>query len=234
VAGAAASGQSRLVGGQGAGADRSRLVGNSLSFYAHDVVLRSVGWRLSWWLASRTTTDWATVVVGVALMVVLGAIMAAQPGARSFIAVALVTGFVITVVSAFLTPSAADAPVTPHSEAAARYTALPIFLIEAALIVGVDWIMRRRRDSAALVRAGPRPTLTVLRRALALAVLAAFLAVSWVADFRYQGLRSAPSAHQWSVVVAAWRRDCSVSRTGDIRAQVKHGSWTISCGRLRF
>jgi hypothetical protein len=234
VVGAAVSGQSRLVGGQDAGAGRSGRVGNSLSFYAHDVVLRSVGWHLSWWLESRTTTNWATVVVGVALMLVLGTIMAAQPGARPFIAVALVTGFVITVVSVFLTPGAAEAPVTPHSEAAARYTALPVFLIEAALIVGVDWIMRRRRDPAALVRAGPRPALTVPRRALALAALAAFLAVSWVADFRYQGLRSAPSAHQWSVVVAAWRRDCSVSRTGDISAQVKHGSWTISCGRLRI
>ena len=102
------------------------------------MVLRSIGWHLSWWLETRTTTDWATLVAAVALGVVLGLIMVTQPGARPFVVVALLTGFVVTVVSASLTPWEIGYPVTLRSEAEARYAVLPVFLIEAALIVGVD------------------------------------------------------------------------------------------------
>jgi hypothetical protein len=104
IAEAAASGQSRLVGGQAPALGRGDPLGDALRFYLHDVVLRSVGWHLSWWLESRTTADWATLIVGVALAVVLGAIMVRQPGTRPFVAVALLTGLVLTVVPVFLTP----------------------------------------------------------------------------------------------------------------------------------
>ncbi len=57
VVGAAVSGQSRLVGGGGPAFGRNNRLGNSLTFYLHDVVLRSVGWHLSWWLESFTTRD---------------------------------------------------------------------------------------------------------------------------------------------------------------------------------
>lgn len=234
VVGAAASGQSRLVGGQDAGSGRNGRLGGSLSFYLHDVVLRSAGWHLSWWLASLTTTDWATAIVAVTLAVALGLIMTVRPATRPFIAVALLTGFVITVISVFLTPQATATRVTPHSEMAARYTALPIFLIEAALIVGVDCLLRGWRGPAELPVVTARRPAAAVRPALAVTALVAFLAVSWVADFRYKGLRAAPSAHQWSAVVAEWHRDCAVSVTGEISAQVKHGSWTIPCDRLRF
>ncbi len=231
----AAAGQSRLVGGQAPAVSWGDPLSDSLSFYLHDVVLRSVGWHLSWRLESLTTADWATAIVALALAVPLAAIVASQPATRPFIAVALLTGFIATVGCVFLTPWEADSPVTPRHEMAARYTALPIFLIEAALIVGVDRALRGRRDSVA----GPGPgaerrAATALRPLLAVIALAAFLAVTWVADFRYPGLRSAPAAHQWSAVVAEWRRDCQASPTGEIRAQVKNGYWVIPCDRLRF
>jgi hypothetical protein len=184
IAEAAASGQSRLVGGQAPALRRGDPLGDALRFYLHDVVLRSVGWHLSWWLESRTTADWATLIVGVALAVVLGAIMVRQPGTRPFVAVALLTGLVLTLVPVFLTPWAAVVPVTLHSEVEARYSALPVFLIEAALIAGADHALRRRREPGPRPGTVRRPAAPALRSAFVATALAAFLAVSWVADFR--------------------------------------------------
>ncbi len=162
--------------------------------------------------------------------------MASQPATRPFTAAALLTGFIAAVGCVFLTPWEADSPVTPRHEMAARYTALPIFLIGAALIVGVDRALRGRRDPVAWLGPGPawRRAVTALRPLLGVIALAAFLAVNRVAGFRYPGLRSAPSAHQWSAVVSEWHRDCQASRTGEIHAQVKNGYWVIACDRLRF
>ena len=228
------SGQSRLFGGLNpGGAQDSRL--DSLTFYVHDVVLRSLGWHLSWWVESRTTTDWATFLVAVTLAAVLGLVMVTQPAARPFIAAALLTGFIATVVSASLTPWEMGYPVTLSSEAEARYTVLPIVLIEAALIVGADHLLRGQRSLNAPPDAGRRRVMTVLSPGIAVTVLAAFLAVSWVADFRYPGARSAPSAHQWYPIVAEWHRDCGLSHAGSIILPgTGGGHWTIPCDRLRF
>ena len=59
---------------------------------------------------------------------------------------AVATGFVFPVFGTTLIAHIATTPVSPDYEAGARYTALPIFLIEAAVIVGVDYAMRRRRQ----------------------------------------------------------------------------------------
>ena len=139
-----AQGQSRLAG-YGPSAGRTNRLGGSLTFYAHDVVLRAIGWHLSWRLESLTGRDWATAIVAVALVAVFGVIMATQPGARPFVVVALLTGFVFSMVSTILTPWVTVSPVTIQRESGARYTALPIFLIEAAVIVGVDYALRKRR-----------------------------------------------------------------------------------------
>lgn len=233
----AAAGQSRLVGGQVPALARGGQVGNYLPFYLHDAVLRSIGWHLSWWLESRTSEDWATLIVTIVLVVAFGVIMARRPGARPFIVTGLLTGFVFTVVSVFLTPWAAAAPVTFRSEAEARYTALPIFLIEAAFIVGADWLLRglhERGARRALPVDGQRDAVAVVRPALAVAAVVALLAAGWVADFRYKGMRSAPPAHPWAPVVTDWRHACEISPNGDIGAEVHDGFTTILCDRLRF
>ena len=97
-------------------------------------------------------------------------------------------------------------PVTFHNEVAARYTALPIFLIEAALIVGLDHALRRRRRPRLAAR-GPASGRRRWRCGplLAVTALVAFLAVNWVADFRYDGIRSGAAAHPWAPVAAEWR-----------------------------
>jgi len=233
IVSSALSGQSRLVGGQNPGLGPSNPLRSSLSFYAHDVVLRSVGWHLSWWLESATTRGWATLIVAAGLVAVLGLLLVTQPRTRPFTIVALATGFVATVVCVFLTPWEVTYPVTIKQESASRYTALPVFLIEAALIVGADHALRGYRDSRAQLGVTRRRA-DRLRPVLAVTALLALLAVGWIPDFRYAGMRAAPSAHQWSPVVAEWHRDCQLSSTGQINAEVKNGAWTISCARLRF
>ena len=98
-----AQGQSRLTG-YGLSAGSTNRLGSSLTFYAHDVVLRAIGWHLSWWLESLTGRDWATAIVAIALAAVFGVIMATQPRTRPFVVVALLTGFVFAMVSTILTP----------------------------------------------------------------------------------------------------------------------------------
>ena len=234
VIGAALSGKSRLVGGGGPAFGRNNRLGNSITFYLHDVVLRSIGWHLSWWLESLTTRDWATLIVGVALAAVLGLIIATQPGARPFIVLALLTGFVFIMFAVFLDPWDVVFPVTFQNEVAARYTALPIFLIEAALIIGVDYALRKRRDSRPQRAIGQLNPVLALRPTLAVTVLLAFLAGNWIADFRYIGIRSGAAAHQWAPVVAEWQHGCKVSRTGEITPSMLGHTFTLACDRLRF
>ena len=233
IVSSALSGQSRLVGGQDPDHGSVNPLGSAVHFFAHDVVLRAVGWHLSWWLESATSEHWATVIVAAGLVAVLGTLVVAQRETRPFTIAAVATGFVSTLFCVFLTPWEVTYPVTRQREMAARYTVLPIFLIEAALIVAADQALRRYRDSRArpeTVRRRPSP----LRPALAVTALVALLAVGWIPDFRYAGLRAAPSAHQWSAVVTQWHQDCQLSTTGQLSAQVKNGAWTISCSRLRF
>ncbi len=241
VVGATVSGQSRLVGGGGPAFGRDNRWGNSLTFYLHDVVLRWAGWHLSWRLQSFTTINRATLIAGVALAAVLGLIIATQPGARPFIVVAMTTGFAFTMFAVYLDPWDVVFPVTFKNEVAARYTALPIMAIEASLIVGADYALRKRHENRvrheSRVRhaAGRRDAAAALRRALAVTALIAFLAGNWVADFRYYGIRSGPAAHQWAPVAAQWRHDCQVSPNGVISPAVgKAARPAIPCGNIRF
>lgn len=233
IAEALVLGQSRLAGEQNPGLGPDNWTG-SLVFYLHDVVLRSIGWHISWWLESFTTEGWATLIAAGALAAVLGVIMVTQPGARALTVVAMATGFVFTVACLCLTPWAVIPPVTFHAEPESRYTALPVFLIEVVLVLGVDCALRRRRGWLAGLRPGQRPALPAWRPAAAVTALAVFLAFSWVIDFRYAGLRSAPSAHPWAPVVAEWQRDCKLSATGEISAKVLDGHQTIPCHHRRL
>jgi hypothetical protein len=234
VIGAVLSGQSRLMGNGGPNFGRDNRLGNSITFYLHDVVLRWIGWHLSWRLESLTTTDWATLIAGVALATVLGVLIATQPGARPFIVVALLTGLVFIMFSIYLDPWDAVFPVTPKNEVAARYTALPVLLIEAALIIGIDHALRRRRGPGPQRAIGQRHPVTALRPVLAAMALAAFLAGNWAADFRYNGIRSGAAAHPWAPVAAEWKHECKAYRTGQITPSMAGHKYTIPCDRLRF
>jgi hypothetical protein len=199
----------------------SSTLGNSLTFYAHGVVLRSIGWDLSWRLASRTGTDLATVLVAALLLASFGVIMAGYAGAQQFVIAAVLTGFIFSVFSTTMTPWLATEPVYKTWEPGARYTALPTFLVVAALIVGADHLRRSWR--AQLVR----PVLVSV-------TLTAVLAAGWVTDFRYPGIRIVPASQRWSLVVARWHRACSDSASGEITEWV--GSWkdTIPCHRINW
>jgi len=236
-------GLSRLAGfGPSAGSDNR--VGGSLTFYAHDVILRAIGWNLSWRLESLTGRDWATAIVGVALAAVFGVIMATQPATRPFVVTALLTGFVFCVVSTILTPWVTVWPVTITRESAARYSALPIFCMEAAVIVGVDYALRKRRGVHArrpepghwYARAGLRP-------ALAVTALVVILATSWAVDFRYVGIRTIPYTGRWSLVVDQFRKACQNSPSGVMKIHSPTGGIffqdtseyeTIPCSRVRL
>ena len=225
-------GQSRL-GGYGPADGSNNRLGGSLTFYAHDVVLRAIGWHLSWRLESHTARDWATAIVAIALVAVFAVILATQPRTRPFVVVALLTGFVFSMISTFLTPWVTVAPVTIQHESAARYTALPIFLIEAAVIVGVDSALRKRRGvreqrgavegGAVEGGAGERNerrrwyARIGLVPALAVTALVVILATSWAVDFRYQGIRTVPQSGRWALHVQKLRTQCQNSPTGLLR-----------------
>jgi len=225
-------GQSRL-GGYGPTDGSDNRLGNSLTFYAHNVVLRAIGWHPSWRLESLTGRDWATAIVAIVLVAVFVVIMATQPRARPFVVVALLTGFVFSMVSTILTPWVTVSPVTPQQESAARYTALPIFLVEAAVIVGVDCALRKRRGvreqrgagergagkRGVRERNGPRRwyARAGLRPALAVTALVVILATSWAVDFRYQGIRTVPEGGRWALHVKQLRTGCLNSPSGMFR-----------------
>jgi hypothetical protein len=211
--------------------------GISLSFYAHDEVLPSLGWHLSLWLQSFAGRDGATAIVGAVLVVVFSMILISQPRCRLFVAMALVVGFGITWFSTTLVEYVSTYPsVNPNREFGARYTALPIFLIEAAIIVGADCAVRpwrRERTESAVARV---PALTPLT-AMAVLALITVMAVSWVPDFRYRNaIRVDYTTGPWQAIVTQWHLDCAMSRTGEIsvraiRALPRHQ--TIPCRRLR-
>jgi len=235
-------GQSRLAG-FGLSAGKNNRLGDSLTFYAHDVVLRAIGWHLSWRLESLTGRDWATAIVAVALAVIFGVIMVTQPGTRPFVVVALLTGFVFSMVSTFLTPWVAAWPVTIQKEPAARYTALPIFLIEAAVIIGVDQALQKRRGGRERHWLGQWYPQMGLRPALAVLALIAVLATSWAVDFRYKGIRGKSYSARWSVWVDMFRHQCRDSPSGEIRMRISPGGilrakgakyLVIPCDRVRL
>src|SRR3984957_7759609 len=143
--------------------------------------------------------------------------MITQPGTRPIVVTALLTGFVFSMVSTILTPWVTAWPVTIQQESAARYTALPIFLIEAAVIIGVDCALRKRRG----VREGDKPghwyARTGLRAALAVTALVVILATSWAVDFRYTGIRTVPEGGRWALHVEQLQTGCQNSSSGEFR-----------------
>jgi hypothetical protein len=213
------SGQSRLNRQPG-------TLAHSLAFYAHDIVLPALGWHLAWRLQALAGKNGATAIVAVILVAIVGAIFVTQRGNRPFVVTAVLTGFVFCVVSTTLTPNVATYPVvTPSLESGSRYSVLPIFLIEAVAIVGVDYLMRR---PGGMHR---RPE-TSQWTAIAASVLVVVLASGWVADFRYASFRSRASWN-WGPIAATWQRDCEHSSSGEITVKAGATHQSLPCDRIR-
>jgi len=107
--------------------------------------------------------------------------------------------------------------------------------IEASLIVGADYALRKRRETCVRHATGRRDAAAVRRRALAVTALVAFLVGNWMADFRYHGIRSGRAAHRWAPIAAEWRHDCQVTPNGMISPAVGKGARpAIPCDHIRF
>ena len=112
------------------------------------MVLPSLGWHLAWRLQSLAGKSGATVIVAVILVVIVGAILLAQPGNRLFVVTAVLVGFIFSVFGTTLTGHLATAAVLIDNEPGSRYTGLPIFLLESVAVVGVDYVLRQRGGAA--------------------------------------------------------------------------------------
>jgi hypothetical protein len=194
--------------------DQLSSPGGVLGFVAHDVVLPALGWHLDWWLQSAVGRNGATVLVGCLLAAVFAAIAVTQPARVRLVAgLALGCGFLLAASAAVLSRWVTTDSIHFHIEPGARYTTLPIFLMEAAVIVAVDNVVRRARErsrpdeQAAAFGVPPWVGWTRARGATA-AVVALVVALSfgWVTDFRNGNGRAGGTP--WAPVAGQWRADC--------------------------
>jgi len=214
--------------------------GGVMDFVEHDVVLPALGWHLDWWLQSAVGRNGATVLVGCVLAAVFCAIAATQPArVRLLAAAALVCGFLLAAAAASLSRWVTTDAVHFHIEPGSRYTALPIFLMEAAVIVAVDSILRRARDrvmaddQAPAFGVTPRTGWVRARGATAaVTALVVVLSVGWITDFRNGNGRAGGTV--WAPIASRWLTDCQRTPRGAIRvASLEVGSVVIRCSSLR-
>jgi hypothetical protein len=211
-----------------------------LSFVAHDVVLPALGWHLDWWLQATLGRNSATLLVGCALAAVFGAIALTAPArVRLVAAAALGCGFLLAAAAATLSRWVIVNPVSFRFEPGSRYTTLPIFLMEAAVIVAVDNVISRARERARpdeQAAAFEESAWTGWARArgatAAAAALVVALSFGWVTDFRSDNGRS--GATLWAPVAAGWLAYCQRHPDGAIRMPpVDQASVVIPCANLR-
>jgi hypothetical protein len=195
---------------------------NSVTYLARDVTAPALGWHLAWQLRAAFGPDGATLIVGGVVAVILGlAVFTQARRYRVFVVTAVATGLVFTFVAATLSwvPSQR---VTLGMEPGARYSTLPILLLDAAMIVSADACLRRwgSRTWAMYAVAG----------------LVAVLAVGWVSDFRYPVSHNSGPA--WALTANTWLRHCQQAPGKSIT--VTSGAWfgkapvtTFSCSSLR-
>jgi hypothetical protein len=203
--------------------------GQSLAFYGHQVLLPSLGWHFSWWLRSFAGMNGATLIAAAVLAIVLGAILATQAPARVFVVAALLTGFLIAVVGITVNGHLVTEPQLLTRQPGSRYTDLPIFLIEAAVIVGADCALWRRGTRST---GGHRRPAAGLKPAMTATALVAVLAVTWAVDFRYAGFRSG-SGWTWAPIAAKWEHDCAISSSGEIAEKTGAIVQTLPCDHIR-
>ena len=193
--------------------------GPVLAFYGHEVVLPALGWHLAWRLQAFAGRNGATLIIGAILAAFFGWALLTQRGqARVFVVAALITGFLATVFGATLKSGVTTSTVTENFESGSRYTALPIFLIEAAAVVAVGSFICHRQHR--------------LRTVAAVTALVGVLAVGWVTDFRYLGWRG--GTLNWPPTATAWLHACQRTPDGVIRGPTGLTVRTvIPCASLR-
>jgi len=199
---------------------------NTVLYYAHEVLLPALGWHLSWHLRDLVGLTGATALAGGLLVVVLISVMTTQAGrCRVFVVVAVVTGLVLTAFTSAFAWGGPGQRVTLRMEHGARYSTVPILLLDAALIVAADAYARRW---------WPRP-----RAVAAVAALIAVLAAGWATDFRYPVRRLSGRGSAWELTAGKWLRRCQHSPAGTIT--VTFPDWwgrgrlatTFNCSSLR-
>ena len=201
---------------------------NAVLYYAHEVLLPALGWHLSWHLRDLVGLTGATVLAGGVIVVVLVCVVATQTRqCRVFVVTAVAYGLVFTAVTSAFAWGGPGQRVTIAVERGARYSTVPILLLDAALIVATDAYARRW---------WPRP-----RAVAAVAVLVAVLAAGWATDFRYPVRHFSGPAPAWAHTADQWLRRCRHHPAGTITVTF-HNWWgpaksrlatTFSCSSLR-
>ena len=193
--------------------------GPVLAFYGHEVVLPALGWHLAWRLQASAGRNGATLIIGAILAAFFGWALLTQRGqARVFVAASLITGFLAAASGATLKPGVTASTVTENSESGSRYTALPVFLIEAAAVVAAGSFICRSQHR--------------LRTVAAVTALAGVLSAGWVTDFRYPGWRG--GTINWPPAATAWLHACQHTPDGVIRGPAGLPARTaIPCASLR-
>jgi hypothetical protein len=200
---------------------------DAVQFYSREVLLPALGWHISWHLRDIMGLTAATLLVGGLIAIVLAWAVATQPGrCRVFVITAVATGLVFTAVTSALAWGGPGQRVTIRFEHGARYSTVPILLLDAALIVAADAYARRW---------WPRPKAIV-----AVAALVAVLGAGWATDFRYPVRRTSGPAAAWVHTADKWLRRCRDNPAGTIT--VAFPDWwggarfltnTFSCSSLR-
>jgi hypothetical protein len=153
-------------------------------------------------------------------------VLATQAGrCRVFVVTAVATGLVFTAITSAFAWAGPGQQVTIRVEHGARYSTVPILLLDAALIVAAD---------AYAHRWWPRP-----RAVAAVAALIAVLVTGWATDFRYPVRRSAGPASAWATTADKWLRHCQHRPAGTITVTFR--DWwgtarldtTFNCSSLR-
>jgi hypothetical protein len=201
---------------------------NAVLYYSREVLLPALGWHLSWHLRHLVGLTAATILAGGIIAVVLAAAVVTQPGrCRVFVVAAVATGLLFTAVTSMFAWGGPAQRVTIAAEHGARYSTLPILLLDAALIVAADGYASRW---------WPRP-----KAIAAVAALVAVLAAGWATDFRYPVRRFAGPASNWEHTSGNWLRYCEHKPAGTITVsfanwwgkQPAHLTNTFRCSSMR-
>jgi hypothetical protein len=200
---------------------------HAVLYYGHEVLLPAFGWHLSWHLRHLLGLTGATALVGGLIAVVLGCVVVTQDQrCRVFVITAVATGVAFTAVTSAFAWNGLGLRLTVIVEYGARYSTVPILLLDAALIVAADAYARRW---------WPRP-----RAVAAVAALVAVLAAGWATDFRYPVRHYVGPGPAWSHTADKWLGHCQHTPAGTVTT-VFHTWWggrvriatTFSCASLR-